>query len=380
MQLLVQVWCPLENSPNDRALYIWGCARGPCQKKEGSVRAWRGLRYNTKYAEKLAKRQAKQKAKEEEQAKAAAGAARMSTPKANPFSMKTTGSSNAFNLGGQIFGSVAEPPHSEPATSLDEREAESLDEEESDENSDNEEDADADLAAHMAKTALDDSQWTSAMTAYSPLYLSTVPEYLPPARKVKVPAGAEMNEDDEGKKTKDGGWTLEGYENSIEVDHAFERFTKRVGYEGEQCLRYELGGTPLPFSSDSIFDKLFPAPSAPPLPVTKPDFMVAPAQKRMYDPSAVPTCPHCKSRRVFECQLMPNLINVLKAPTEDGKAKMSDEERRQEVLRALKGEKVDDRVGMEWGTCMVFSCEKDCSEDGARGCWREEVVLMQWDD
>jgi pre-rRNA-processing protein TSR4 len=35
MELLVQMWCPVEDSPHDRALYIWGCGRGSCQKKDG---------------------------------------------------------------------------------------------------------------------------------------------------------------------------------------------------------------------------------------------------------------------------------------------------------------------------------------------------------
>lgn len=35
MELLVQLWCPFEASPYDRVLYVWGCSRMPCQKKEG---------------------------------------------------------------------------------------------------------------------------------------------------------------------------------------------------------------------------------------------------------------------------------------------------------------------------------------------------------
>lgn len=35
MELLVQMWCPFENSPMDRALYIWGCARVRCQGENG---------------------------------------------------------------------------------------------------------------------------------------------------------------------------------------------------------------------------------------------------------------------------------------------------------------------------------------------------------
>lgn len=35
MELLVQLWAPFENSPYDRAVFVWGCARSGCQKKGG---------------------------------------------------------------------------------------------------------------------------------------------------------------------------------------------------------------------------------------------------------------------------------------------------------------------------------------------------------
>jgi pre-rRNA-processing protein TSR4 len=35
MELLVQLWAPFENSPYDRAVYVWGCARSGCQRKGG---------------------------------------------------------------------------------------------------------------------------------------------------------------------------------------------------------------------------------------------------------------------------------------------------------------------------------------------------------
>jgi pre-rRNA-processing protein TSR4 len=35
MELLVQLWAPFEDSPYDRAVYVWGCARSGCQKKGG---------------------------------------------------------------------------------------------------------------------------------------------------------------------------------------------------------------------------------------------------------------------------------------------------------------------------------------------------------
>jgi len=79
---------------------------------------------------------------------------------------------------------------------------------------------------------------------------------------------------------------------------------------------------------------------------------------------------------------MPNLINVLReqgknATHEEAKTDVSqsqpqtEEEERRKVLEG---------AGMEWGTCMVFSCEQDCCAEGGEEGWREEVVLVQWDE
>jgi pre-rRNA-processing protein TSR4 len=77
---------------------------------------------------------------------------------------------------------------------------------------------------------------------------------------------------------------------------------------------------------------------------------------------------------------MPNLINVLRQTGGLETAKMTDDERRKMVEKALKGPETGAR-GMDWGTCMVFSCEKDCCTDSdgreAKECWREEKVLIQ---
>jgi pre-rRNA-processing protein TSR4 len=35
MELLVQLWAPFEESPYDRAVYVWGCARSGCRRKSG---------------------------------------------------------------------------------------------------------------------------------------------------------------------------------------------------------------------------------------------------------------------------------------------------------------------------------------------------------
>jgi len=366
MELLVQMWCPFENSPMDRALYVWGCAVPECQSKDGCIRAWRGVRYNDAYAAKLEKKKmAKQKAKVITTEK--------SKPKANPFSLSGVPNSTPFGLGAQVFGdspSTASSPVEEP-----------------DETSDAESDAtsEEELLTALTATTLEESPWRSA-PSYPPLYLSTCSEYLPAQPKPKLPPGVQIVDslDDPGKGGKDVSWIAEAYENSLDVDQVFERFTKRVGFEGDQCVRYELEGTPLPYASDSVLESLFPLPPAPPLPITKAAFTVVPPAKRAYDPTSIPACPVCKSKRVFECQLMPHLINVLRASgdAEDGRKKLTDEERRKLVEQELKGGSSGGSRGMEWGTCLIFSCSKDCSltDDGkeARDSWREEAVRIQW--
>ncbi|KAF8998586.1 programmed cell death protein 2 [Cyathus striatus] len=386
MELLVQMWCPFEDSPMDRALYIWGCTRIGCQRKDGSVRAWRGLRYNGKYALKLEKKLAKKQARENEKA-ADEAERKKNVTKANPFSMaNASAASNPFGLGAQIFGGPLSPVNdSEKSDKKEKNETQEVDHESDAESESEESESENSLLTAMASTTLTESPWTDAPT-YPALYLSTVSEYLPAQQKQKLPPGAQVIDPSEGdgKGGKELSWMSEAYENSLDVDHVFERFTKRVEYEGEQCVRYELGGTPLPFSSDTVFQTLFPAPETTPLPVTKPDFkVVPPAPKRTYTVSAVPPCPVCKAPRVFECQLMPNLINVLRRKDAEGAKKLTDEERRKAVENALKGGNKDEKRGMEWGTVLVFSCEKDCcqSEEGKdlKDSWREEKVYVQWD-
>jgi len=78
---------------------------------------------------------------------------------------------------------------------------------------------------------------------------------------------------------------------------------------------------------------------------------------------------------------MPNLINVLRKGGNVETSKMTDEERRKMVEKALKSQETDATRGMEWGTCMIFSCEQDCCKDTdgreAKECWREELVFIQ---
>ncbi|KAG9312897.1 programmed cell death protein 2 [Chiua virens] len=375
MELLLHVWCPFEDSPMDRALYVWGCARSSCQRQSGSVRAWRGLRHNPAYAAKLKDK----KARKTEQQKTATLPPPNLVTAANPFSMQPATQPMAFGLGDQIFGnSVIDPPE----------ETEQVHDDYSDAESDDASSSEESLITAMASTRVTDSFWAAA-PSYPAIYLSTASEWIPQPPKTKVPANAKIEDPTEleGKGRKDSIWAPEAYENSLEIDNVFDRFTKRVGYTGEQCIRYELKGIPLPFASDKVFDLLFPASTQAPLPITKADFKVVQPAKRSYSTAAIPSCACCKSNRVFECQLMPNLINVLRDSVDSEGLdirRLTDEQRIKAVQDALKRNKEPGSRGMEWGTCMVFSCENDCClDDGGQDdkeCWREEYVLVQWDE
>lgn len=99
--------------------------------------------------------------------------------------------------------------------------------------------SDESLVTAMASTIIETSPWVSS-PRYPPLYLSTTSEYVPPPPKQKLPLGVKVTDpadDDVGEGGKKANWAFEAYENSLDVDQIFDRFTQRVGYEGEQCVR-----------------------------------------------------------------------------------------------------------------------------------------------
>ncbi|KAH7103804.1 programmed cell death protein 2 [Auriculariales sp. MPI-PUGE-AT-0066] len=385
MELLCELWCPLEGSPLDRVLYFFACSRGTCQRKSGSVRAWRSVRYNVKYAEKLERKRAERAAK----ATAKAVASKPAETKSNPFRLGSDSSSKSGNqLFGGGFGDEDEDDAAQDTQSDDEGE-----DDDDDESATASEDDDAAAAAVASLSLFDPAavSWNSP-SPFAPLYVRNVGEYLPAAEPdhssdarleeaayegEKKPSKAGKGEFDELK------WAMEAYEQSLKVDSLFERFLNRTNLEPQQCLRYDFGGAPLPYQADAVYDDLFPLQAAPGtsgVPITKADFAVSSAApRRTFSADRLPRCSACDAPRVFECQLMPNLINILKSSS--AATKQTDEQRKAELERVLSRKGVTDERGtMEWGTCLVFSCSKDCT-DGKEpvAIWREEHVIVQWE-
>ena len=158
--------------------------------------------------------------------------------------MKITSSPtpNAFGigLGNQIFGDIVSPPSvTKVANSKLAKDPDPYDNVSDDlSDADSISSSDESLLTAMASASIADSEWKCA-PSYPPLYLSTASEYLPPQPKERLHNAhvTDSKESDE-KGRKDISWASESYEDSLEMDHVFERFTKRVGYEGEQCVRF----------------------------------------------------------------------------------------------------------------------------------------------
>ena len=80
---------------------------------------------------------------------------------------------------------------------------------------------------------------------------------------------------------------------------------------------------------------------------------------------------------------MPNLINMLGRGSDTKSEDTTTTDERKEIVHRLLKRDPDGR-GMEWGTALVFTCEKDCclgpGNKEKEGAWSEELVLIQWDD
>lgn len=143
----------------------------------------------------------------------------------------------------------------------------------------------------------------------------------------------------------------------------------------------------MPFASDDLSKQLFPLSTEEPASttVTKAAFNTQnPPPRRGFNAASIPSCPHCGSRRIFEYQLMPNLINILGRDPNIGREEIPTTigQQTEGVRRLLQGN--PDGRGMEWGTILVFTCEKDCcvgpGNKEKQGAWTEELVLVHWDN
>lgn len=340
MVLLLQLNAELpEHFPShERRLYVFACRRPACRRKDGSVRALRGVRWWRQQEEDPATSQIElggSKSGTEAQMRPSnsslslgetlfGGKPLAATPSpANPFSINAdvlaphTPSPNPF---GTAASSAAPAPVSKPppqkqsATGLAETFAETLS-----------------LNTPLMGPPPPPEPWPEATIQPEPypcLYLSDAEyETLDPT-PAKVPEHARMEAEDAPEPS---ALDREAFESSM--DSTFQAFADRMAQNPEQVIRYDFGGTPLLYSKTDAVGLMLAA-------------------------GRMPACAHCGQPRTFEVQLTPNAIAELEADD------MSLE-------------------GMEWGTILVAVCQADClprgTAVGGTG-YVDEWVGVQWEE
>ncbi|OAA56051.1 PDCD2 domain protein [Cordyceps fumosorosea ARSEF 2679] len=367
MVLLLQLNGELpERFPNhDRRIYVFACQRASCRRREGSVRALRGVRVwkddgsaatekkkrEREEEEKEARKQAEEKRMESEQPKPRLGDALFGggppttgsvnpfSSNANPFSSSSNGavSTNPFSAANP-FSSQPATAAPAPTTNTKMTATPAKD--------------GKDLPKTFAETLSIDSPKTDAIrppasepwpTAaqqpmpYPTLYLADADyETLEPEpADMPLPANARIEDADAPETT--SAADREAFESAM--DTTFQKFADRLAQNPEQVIRYEFGGTPLLCSkTDAVGRTLLPAGGG----------------------RGMPRCGGCGGRRTFEVQLTPHAIAELEAEEEGAGFE-----------------------GMEWCTVVVGVCERDCVPgylaEGEAG-YLEEWAGVQWEE
>ncbi|KAI1097834.1 programmed cell death protein 2 [Jackrogersella minutella] len=349
---------------HERRLYVFSCRRKSCRRRDGSIRALRGVRIapgsavvaTTKEKNEENVKPAEEKPKSQPPSNLGEtlfGAKTIGSPSgsANPFSTTAapSASGNPFASAGNPFCSPSSPPPAEakPEPKTDPQAQPTT-------TTNTEQDLKA-LPKTFAETLSLNTPppatptpepWPAESeqpTAYPISYLSEADyETLDPT-PASVPQNTRMEVDADGK-SGGGKEDREVFESSMDL--AFQRFADRLAQNPEQAIRYEFGGQPLLYSkTDAVGKLLWPAnPGA--------------ADTGAATAGGMPRCANCAAPRAFEVQLTPHAIAELEA----------------EELSL---------DGMDWGTVVVAVCERDCQARGVpegRVGYLEEWAGVQWEE
>jgi pre-rRNA-processing protein TSR4 len=341
-------------SGHERRLYVLTCRRKTCRRKEGSVKALRGVRVST-----LDKRKETSKAEytaDPQQTNAAVNIGEAlfgakpssnsssanpfstnvsSATSSNPFSTSTsTAQSNPFAAAGpRVSELTAKPPRASFPTP-------------------------DPLKTFASALSLSNDppkfgpqpppepwpQEYSLPPAYSLYYLADADyEILDKVEEPPIPT--QTIDLDEGGSSGNQKEDKDVYESTI--DKTFQKFADRLAQNPEQVIRYEFKGLPLLYSKHDAVGKLLAGSAMENVKIT----MTSGSVNRM------PRCGNCGAGRVFEVQLMPHAIVKLESE-ETG---------------------ID---GMEWGTIIVGVCERDCQQRGpdTESGYVEEWAGVQWEE
>jgi len=341
---------------HERRLYVLTCRRKTCRRKEGSVKALRGVRI-TEIAPKDKRKENKSEPKSESpQSKPAPqlgntlfGAKPSSNPPSrnpfctyrsssvsrNPFSTSSfTTPSNPFATARLHPSELAAKPPQTASTSTD-------------------------LPKTFASAlSLNNDQpkfgppppepWPqeSDLPPAYPLYYLADADYEVLDKVDEPPIPTQTMDLDEGSGSGSQKEDKDVYESTI--DKTFQKFADRLAQNPEQVIRYEFKGQPLLYSKyDAVGKLLAPGREKENVKVTT----------QSGNGNRIPRCRNCGAGRVFEVQLTPHAITEL--------------EREETGFD-----------GMEWGTVIVCVCERDCQQKGVDigAGYVEEWAGVQWEE
>ncbi|OMH85790.1 Programmed cell death protein 2-like [Zancudomyces culisetae] len=257
-------------------------------------------------------------------------------------------------------------------------------------------------------------EWPTIIPHATSLYLDTEEEAFNASNFEDIPGKKKSStnpvEDVSLKNDKDEKWEGEKYENSKlprGMDEAMVKFMSIFGKNPEQVVRYQFGGVPLFYTLKDktaktlITETVENVTQRSNLPgntlteveeqstVYSDEDSDEDIKINSYSTKKLPKCPLCKGPRTFELQVMPSLISVLKL---DGLS-MPDAPKNPKAEHGMKNTVFHSSgIGMEFGTILVFSCQRNCHNGKYGGnlidaldtdpavkdvIYHEELVLIQ---
>lgn len=342
---------------HERRLYVFGCRRKACRRKEGSVRGFRAVKITANQSKPAVEQRKGSEA-------AAAGATEKAKPatnigetlfgaksptgqtgSTNPFASPSSAGSSAANANPFASASslAAKPPQPSAST------ASEANEELPATFAQKAQISNPNTAAELPKkNPSPPTPWpekSSFSTPYPTYTIDADKEYLEPAPTQPTPSGTRLDTSETS-----GGAPEDKQLFESSMDKTFQTFADRLAQNPEQILRYEHRGCPLLYSKTDTVGKLLAA--------SEESAGRVQTASAWGSKSRMPRCGNCGGERVFELQLVPQAIAELEA----------------EDLGL---------EGMEWGTVVLGTCAADCAEAGRqRGevGYVEEWVGVQWEE
>lgn len=325
MRLLLQTYAPLSDSIYDRLIYIFGCNKAGCRRKEGSIRAIRAIRRNP---DDMKSREIEYKKEEEKERK------KVSPKERKPlFSASTEVSSNPFESN-PFKSNCKKNPFAIPK--------------------DTAEDDSMNITASEYKNLIPKQLHKPAtnhvkLPSFKGSLVYIEDEILDPSKQVIDPTLKNIKTSTNGSsKMDDSFFNSKELENIMKKvdDPTFRKFSDVISFNPTQVLRYQFGGIPLFYNVKDEAAHLFYDNRGKLLHTSK-------LPKPSYHPNG---------HRVFELQLMPQAIIPLEKDSN---------------IDILKD-------GMEWGTILV-GCDSedyvpDSSFDENYVAYVEEWCGVQWEE